>query len=94
MAIDWFLLIRTAIESTLLAWGFSKLLERKYPLIFIQFIFTIVFCSSNLIGNIVSARIIQVPYIAKIPLAILGMILMVHLFFYGKLYQKFFAIFS
>lgn len=94
MAIDWFLLVRTAIESTLLAWGFSKLLERKYPLIFIQFIFTIVFCSSNLIGNIVSARIIQVPYIAKIPLAILGMILMVHLFFYGKLYQKFFAIFT
>lgn len=94
MAIDWFLLVRTAIESTLLAWGFSKLLERKYPLIFIQLIFTIVFCLSNLIGNIVSTRIIQVPYIAKIPLAILGMILMVHLFFYGKLYQKFFAIFA
>lgn len=78
MAIDWFLLVRTTIESTMLAWGFSKLLERKYPLIFIQLIFTIVFCLSNLIGNIVSTRIIQVPYIAKIQLAILGMILIVN----------------
>ena len=63
MRIDLFLLIRTVIESSMLAWGFSKVLKKRYPLILIQIIFSIIFCGSNFIGDTILSQIIQVTYV-------------------------------
>ena len=93
MRIDLFLLIRTVIESSMLAWGFSKVLKKRYPLILIQIIFSIIFCGSNFIGDTILSQIIQVPYVAKVPLALGGLIFVLHICFYGKLLKKIFVLF-
>lgn len=93
MRIDIFLLIRTVIESSMLAWGFSKVLKKRYPLILIQIIFSIIFCGSNFIGDTILSQIIQVPYVAKVPLALGGLIFVLHICFYGKLLKKIFVLF-
>ncbi len=94
MAIDWFLLVRSVTESGLLVWGLSNFLKRKYPFIAIHFILFISFYFSNIIGNHVISNIINVPQIAKIPLGLLSMIVVVQISFYGKFYKKIFAIFA
>lgn len=93
MKIDLFLMMRTIIESSMMAWGFSKILKKRYPLVLIQIVFSIIFCTSNFIGDTVLSQIIQVPYVAKIPLALGGLILVLHTCFYGKWTKKIFALF-
>lgn len=79
MVYDGFLAVRTAVESGILAWGFSNILQKKVPLWMVQIAFFVTFYSCNILGDVLLGSLLQVPYVAKVPLVLCSMFLAVHL---------------
>lgn len=92
MVYDGFLAVRTAVESGILAWGFSNILQKKVPLWMVQIAFFVTFYSCNILGDVLLGSLLQVPYVAKVPLVLCSMFLAVHLCFEGKAARKLFVL--